>query len=109
MVKVVNVLGYSLVLSIMVLFAYVSFYFLIFLSGKVLKRKLLNNTLLKIIYILTSLPFFLCGLYVIGLAFVIDYVVFTKILVIIFGLFLVIYSTGRVVIKIKDIDYFGGV
>jgi len=46
---------------------------------------------------------------VIGLAFVIDYVVFTKILVIIFGLFLVIYSTGRVVIKIKDIDYFGGV
>ena len=109
MVKIINILGYSLVFSIIALFVYVSLYFLLFLSGKILKRKLLNNTLLKILYILTSLPFLFCGLYVVGLTLVIDYTLLTKILIVIFGLFLIIYSVYRSFRKIKDIEYFGGV
>lgn len=109
MVQVVNAFGYSLAVSVMILIAYAIIYFLIFLCGKVLNKKLLNNTLLKILYVLTSLPFLFCGLYVISLVFVLDYTSLTKVLSVIFGLFLIVYSIRRVIIKIQDIKYFGGV
>lgn len=109
MAQVVNAFGYSLAVSVMLLIAYTIIYFLIFLCGKLLKKQLLNNTLLKILYILTSLPFLFCGLYVISLVFVLDYTPLTKVLSLIFGLFLIIYSIRKVIVKIKDIEYFGGV
>lgn len=109
MAQVVNAFGYSLAVSVMVLIAYTIIYFLIFLCGKLLKKQLLNNTLLRVLYILTSLPFLFCGLYVISLVFIFDYTPLTKILSIIFGLFLIIYSIRRLILKMKDIEYFGGV
>ncbi len=109
MAHVINTFGYLMIISAMILVAYAIIYFLIFLSGKILKRKLLNNTLLRILYFVTSLPFLFCGLYTVSLVFVLDYTPFVKILVFIFGLFLIIYSIRRAVIKIKDIEYFGGI
>ena len=109
MVQVINALGYSMLFSIFVLFVYAIIYFLLFLCGKILKKQLLNNTLLRILYILTSLPFLFCGLYIISLIFVIKYTVLTKILIVIFGLFLIIYSIRIIIVKIKDIEYFGGI
>jgi len=109
MVQVINALGYSMVFSIFVLIAYAIIYFLLFLCGKILKKQLLNNTLLRILYILTSLPFLFCGLYIISLVFVLEYTPVAKMLIVIFGLFLIIYSIRRIIVKIKDIEYFGGI
>lgn len=109
MVQVINALGYSMVFSIFVLIAYAIIYFLLFLCGKIVKKQLLNNTLLRILYILTSLPFLFCGLYIISLVFALEYTPIAKVLIVIFGLFLIIYSIRRVIVKIKDIEYFGGV
>jgi len=109
MVDVVNKLGSLMIISLIILIIYAIIYFLIFLCGKLLARKLLNNTLLKILYVLTSLPFLFCGLYVISIVFVFDYNPLIKILTIIFGIFLIIYFIRRAIIKINDIEYFGGV
>lgn len=109
MVQVVNAFGYSMAVSVIILFIYAIIYYLLFLCGKFLKKQLLNNTLLRILYILTSLPFLFCGLYLISLIFILKFTSLTKVLIVIFGAFLIIYSIRRVIIKIKDIEYFGGV
>ena len=69
----------------------------------------LNNTLLILLYVFSSLPFLFCGLYVISLIFIIPLKFIIKILMGLFGVFLIIYSIYRVFRKIKDIEYFGGV
>lgn len=109
MVAVVNTFGALIALSIFVMFIYLFLYFILFLTGKILGKQLLNNTLLKILYILTSLPFLFCGFYIFSLIFVIDYYENIKVLMALFGLFLVLFSIYRVMKKIKDIEYFGGV
>ncbi len=109
MVQLVNIIAYLIVISIFLLFVYAILYFLLFLVGKVLGRQLLNNFLLKILYVLTSLPFFFCGLYILSLLFLIKYEVGLEILMGIFGIFLVAYSIYRAIRKIKDIEFFGGV
>ncbi len=109
MVEMVNGFSYAIVLSIMLLVLYGILYFLLFLCEKVCNKKFLNNTLLILLYVFTSLPFLFCGLYVISLIFIISLETALKILMGLFGLFLIIYSIYRVFRKIKDIEYFGGV
>lgn len=74
-----------------------------------MKKNFLNNNLLRIRYVLTFLPFFFCGLYILSIIFVINDEFIVKALFGIFGLFLIIYSIYKIFRKIKDIEYFGGV
>ena len=82
---------------------------MLYITGRFKKNVKFNDKCLKVLYIMLMLPFLFSGLYVINLLFIVPYNLINMIVVGIFGLFLIIYPLKKVITKIKDMDYFGGV
>ena len=109
MVILANVFGIGIVVTFTLLFIYSIVYFLLYISGKFKKDIKFNDKCLKNLYIMIMLPFMFSGLYVLNMLFIVPYNLINMIVVGMFGLFLIIYPLKKVITKIKDIDYFGGV
>lgn len=109
MVILANVFGIGIVVTFTLLFIYSIVYFLLYISGKFKKDIKFNDKCLKILYIMIMLPFMFSGLYVLNMLFIVPYNLINMIVVGMFGLFSIIYPLKKVITKIKDIDYFGGV
>lgn len=109
MVILANIFGICIIITFFLLLVYSIIYFLLYITGRFKGNVKFNDKCLKILYIVLMLPFLFSGLYVINLLFMIPYNLVNMIVVGIFGLFLIIYPLKKVITKIKDIDYFGGV
>lgn len=109
MVILANIFGIGIVVTFFLLMVYSIVYFLLYITGRFKKNMKFNDDCLKVLYIMLMLPFVFSGLYVINLLFIVPYDLVSMVVVGLFGLFLIIYPLKKVITKIKDMNYFGGV
>ena len=107
MILLINILSYLVVISFFVSIFYLLVYGILWIIQKIKKIKILNDTWLKLKYILISMPFVILGLYILSLSLTLEKSL-DIIVMIIFGLFLVIYPIFKCISKIKDIYFFKG-
>ncbi len=109
MILVISICGLLIVVGTCLLILGWAIYGILLLIGQIKNRELVNDTFKKILYIVTTIPFIASGLYVVSILFVSNLATPEKIMMIILGLFLIIYPLIKLKNKIQDINYFGGV
>ncbi len=109
MILVVNICGLLIVIGTCLLALSWLIYGILLLIGKFKNKEIVSDTLKKSLYVITTIPFIASGLYVISVLFIKAPSTQEKILMTIFGLFLIIYPLVKLRGKIQDINYFGDV
>lgn len=109
MVILANIFGIGIMVTFFLLVIYSMIYFSLYILGKFKASPKFNDKCLKVLYIMLMLPFEFAGLYVINLLFIVPGDLLNMVVIGIFGLSLIIYPLKKVITKIRDINYFGGV
>lgn len=107
MINIIFIINCLIIISFIVLILYLMFYGILSVVCKIKKVKINKGKWLKARYILMTIPLVLLGIYMIMMA-----LLFSKIsnviVLIILGVFLILYSLYKCYSKIKDVDFFSG-